>query len=160
KNILLAFTTTLILLISACNREHYLFTKHVPLQDETWTVDNQIPFSFAITDTQTICTIGLNIRYTHTYPMQNMYVFLHTIFPNGMRTHDTISVELFSPEGDPLGKGRRVREIQKDFGRVQFPLSGEYTMTVEQAMRTDTLQGVVSVGLYIVKPLNISNNEQ
>jgi gliding motility-associated lipoprotein GldH len=133
-------------------------TENTFIENETWHADNQIPFYFTVTDTQEVYKIGFNICYTNDYPMQNIYIFLHTVFPNGMRAHDTIGVDLFSIDGKPLGKGKRTIELLKYFSRVQFPLAGQYTMSLEQAMRTDTLSGIVSVGLYITKQEKTPNN--
>ena len=146
----------ILLLICSCDNEHYLFRENVSTKNGTWAVEDKIPFRFTVTDTAEIYKVGFNIRYTHAYPQQNMYVFLHTIFPNGMRAHDTISIDLFDMEGIPLGSGKRVLELQNYFSRVRFPMSGEYIMTLEQAMRQDTLSGIVSMGLYIVE---IENKE-
>ena len=143
-----------LLMICSCDNSQYLFRENTSIDNEVWRVNTQIPFRFTVSDTTQIYKIGFNIRYTYSYPQQNLYVFLHTVFPNGMRTHDTLSVDLFSPEGKALGKGKRVLELQHYFARVKFPMSGEYFMSLEQAMRMDTLQGVTSMGLYISKMEN------
>jgi len=139
-------------LFVSCNKPNYIANENTIIENEEWTADNQIPIYFTITDTQMIYKIGFNIRYTNDYPRQNMYVFLHTTFPNGTRANDTMSVNLFSPMGEPFGKGKRIKELQADFSYVKFPMEGNYTMNIEQAMRMDTLPGVVSMGLYIVEP--------
>ena len=132
--------------ICSCDNSHYLLRENFYMKNESWAVQDKIPFRFTVTDTVKIYKVGLNIRYTNAYPQQNMYVFLHTIFPNGMLAHDTLSIDLFDVEGKPFGKGKRVFELQNYFSRIRFPMSGEYTMVLEQAMRCDTLGGVVSVG--------------
>ena len=145
----------ILLIICSCDNSHYLFRENVAIKNETWAVENQIPFSFTVDDTVKTYKIGFNIRYTNAYPQQNIYVFLHTVFPNGMRTHDTISIDLFDIEGKPLGSGKRVIELQNYFSRVRFPMAGQYTMTLEQAMRRDTLHGIISMGLYVAENENI-----
>ena len=137
----------------SCNKREYVINESKIIEDEKWKVENLLPFCFAVSDTQQVYEIGLNVRYTAEYPKQNMYIFLHTVFPDGMRMHDTLSVDLFSQMGEAFGKGKRVKELQKVFSYVRFPMKGDYTMTIEQAMRMDTLQGVASVGLFIVKPI-------
>ncbi|MDR1459113.1 MAG: gliding motility lipoprotein GldH [Bacteroidales bacterium] len=151
KKIIFILGTCFLLSTYSCDDSQYLFRENTSIENETWFVNNQIPFRFTVTDTQEIYKIGFNIRYTNDYPMQNIYVFLHTVFPNGMRTHDTIDIDLFSLEGKPLGKGKKTIELQKYFSRVQFPVAGQYTMSLEQAMRIDSLPGMVSMGLYIAQ---------
>jgi gliding motility-associated lipoprotein GldH len=138
--------------LSSCDRANYLINKSEAVENEEWIVDNWVPFYFSVSDTQKIYEIGFNMRYTEHYPKQNMYIFLHTVFPDRTSTHDTLSVDLFSPAGEPYGKGRRVKELHQGISYVKFPMPGDYTMFLEQAMRMDTLPGVVSVGLYLVEP--------
>ena len=147
-----------LLLIYSCDNSQYLFRENTSVDNEVWNVKTQIPFRFTVSDTTQIYKIGFNIRYTYSYPQQNLYVFLHTVFPNGMRTHDTLSVDLFSIEGKAFGKGRGALELQHYFARVRFPMAGEYIMNLEQAMRMDSLPGVMSMGLYISKFENTKSN--
>jgi gliding motility-associated lipoprotein GldH len=156
----LASCICFLVLICSCDNPQYLFREDTLIENETWHVNNQLPFYFTVTDTQEMYLIGFNICYTKNYPMQNIYLFLHTVFPNGMRAHDTIDVDLFSPEGKPLGKGTESIELLKYFSRVQFPVSGRYTMSLEQAMRIDTLPGIISMGLYVTKPKTTVNNDK
>jgi len=149
KNKLLILCVNILLFISSCENSDYFFRENLSFKGESWAVQDKIPFQFEISDTSKTYKIGFNIRYTNAYPQQNLYVFLHTVLPDGMHMHDTISVDLFSIEGNPLGKGHRVIELQTYFSRVRFPMMGEYTITLEQAMRLDTLQGVISMGLCI-----------
>ena len=100
-----------LLLVCSCDHSQYLFSGNTSIEKEVWHANNQIPFRFTVTDTQEIYKIGFNIRYTNDYPMQNIYLFLHTVFPNGMSAHDTIDINLFSPAGKPLGKGKKTIEL-------------------------------------------------
>ena len=152
KQKIIYFSCLILFALSSCDRTEYLLNESKVIENEKWIVDNLVPFYFTVTDTQKIYEIGFNIRYTNDYPKQNMYVFLHTVFPDGMRANDTISMNLFSPMGEPFGKGKRVKELQQGFSYIRFPMKGDYTMTLEQAMRVDTLNGVVSTGLYIAEP--------
>ena len=135
--------------IYSCDNSNYLFRENVSFKNEIWTVADKIPFQFNVSDTAKTYKIGFDIRYTDAYSQQNMYVFLHTIFPNETHTRDTISVDLFSWEGKPWGRGGKVKKLQTYFGRIRFPMTGQYTMVMEQAMRTDTLSGIVSMGICI-----------
>jgi gliding motility-associated lipoprotein GldH len=142
----------IVLVLCSCDRTNYLIQKSEAVENEEWCVDNKLPFYFSLPDTQKIYEIGFNIRYTEHYPKQNMYIFLHTVFPDRTLACDTFSIDLFSPAGEPYGKGRRVKELHQGISYVKFPMTGDYTMFLEQAMRMDTLPGIVSVGLYLAEP--------
>jgi len=151
KKAIFILCANILLFMCSCDDANYLFRENVSTENGTWAVEDKIPFRFTVTDTVEIYAVGFNIRYTNAYPQQNLYVFLHTIFPNGLWAHDTISIDLFDTEGIPLGKGKRVIELQNYFSHVRFPMTGEYIMILEQAMRRDTLPGIISMGLYIAE---------
>jgi len=140
-----------ILLFCSCKGKNFLYHENTAIDSEVWTTENQLPFRFSIADTTTAYIVGLNIRYTLNFPMQNLYLFLHTTFPDGMQTCDTVSINLFEKDGTPFGKGKRIKELDAPIAKLRFPMSGQYNIRLEQGMRTNALEGVVSMGLYIEK---------
>ena len=80
-------------------------------------------------------------------------MFLHTTFPNGNQTHDTIECILAYPDGRWVGNGsgsmRNSKILLND--RLRFPLAGDYRFEIEQAMRDTTLEGIADVGLRFEK---------
>ena len=76
-----------------------------------------------------------------------------TEFPNGNVSRDTIECMIANDEGKWLGKGWsdiKENNIQLKSG-LRFPLTGNYKFLIQQAMRVDTLKGIVDIGLYIIK---------
>ena len=146
------FYTALVLLFCACGGKDFLYHENVPIADEVWTTENQLPFQFSISDTNTAYQVGLNVRYTPNFPTQNLYVFLRTVFPDGKMSCDTISINLFAMGGTPYGKGKRIKELDVPVAKIRFPQSGQYQIRLEQGMRTDALDGMASMGFYIMKP--------
>jgi gliding motility-associated lipoprotein GldH len=145
----LFFYTVVVLSLSSCGGKDFLYHENVLIEKEVWSADNRLPFLFTVTDTASVYWVGLNVRYTLNFPMQNLYVFLHTAFPDGMHTCDTISIDLFSKEGTPFGQGKRIKELDVPIAKIRFPQSGQYNIYLEQGMRTRNLEGMVSMGLYI-----------
>ena len=141
----------LVLLFAACGGEEFVYQESIVLDGELWESRQQLPFRFSIADTTAAYEIGFDIRYTHNYPNQNLYVFMHTTFPNGMRTCDTVPIDLFHPDGTPKGKGKRIKELNEPIARILLPMQGQYSIRLEQAMRTEKLEGVSSIGLYVRK---------
>jgi len=140
------------LLFCACHGKDFLYHENIAIDGEVWTTENQLPFRFSITDTTTAYEIGMNVRYTLNFPKQNLYVFLRTTFPDGTPACDTASINLFAIDGTPYGKGKRIKELDVPIAKIRFPMSGQYNIRMEQGMRTDVLEGVASMGLYIMKP--------
>ncbi len=141
-----------VLSISACGF-HAVYDAHVELQDSKWFKDDAARFEVVINDTVSQCDFVLNVRNNTDYRFSNLYVFLRTKFPNGNITRDTIECILANNTGKWLGKGwgsiKENRIILKS--GLQFPLKGKYEFLIQQAMRADTLHGIVGVGLRIEK---------
>ena len=76
-------------------------------------------------------------------------MFLHTTFPNGNQTHDTIECILAYPDGRWVGDGSGRMRTAKILlnNNLRFPISGNYHFEIEQAMREPVLEGVADVGL-------------
>jgi len=152
KGMRLLFYGAIVLLFWGCNGKDFLYHENISVADEVWTTKNLLPFSFSITDTNTAYRVGLTVRYTLDFPKQNMYIFLYTTFPNRTQTCDTVSIDLFAKDGTPYGKGSRIKELDVPIAKLRFPMSGQYDVHLEQGMRTDALEGVASMGFYIMKP--------
>jgi gliding motility-associated lipoprotein GldH len=141
-----------VLFLSACGL-HAIYDDHIELQDGKWFKNDAAKFEVMITDTVSQFDFVLNIRNNTDYRYSNLYVFLMTEFPNGNITRDTIECILANNSGKWLGKGwgsLKENRIMLKSG-LQFPLKGKYEFLIQQAMRADTLTGIVGVGLRIEK---------
>ena len=137
----------LLLFLASCTSGPERYEHHLDLEDEVWEVHQMLPFEFQIPDSLSPYLLSLHFRYTEEYPYQDIFLFLQTTVPDGSRSQDTLHADLFSPEGKPLGKGHRVKEITIPYSLLQFPRQGKYVMRYLQGMRTDSLRGVVSFGV-------------
>ncbi|MBO4282485.1 MAG: gliding motility lipoprotein GldH [Bacteroidales bacterium] len=127
------------------------YEEHVSFQGEAWDIGDEPVFVFEIKDTSTPYALGLNFRYTDTFPYQDIYLFLQTTFPDGSGSQDTLHCFLFEADGKPLGKGRRVKELDVPYSLLRFPMPGKYTLRYTQGLRTDRLKGVASFGMSLKK---------
>ena len=98
----------------------------------------------------------LNLRHLENYRYSNFYMFLHTTFPNGSQTHDTIECILAYPDGRWIGKGSGSMRTSKILlnNNLQFPLKGNYHFEIEQAMRDAELKGITDIGVRFEKVEN------
>ena len=140
-----------ILLVSCGNDK--LFNDSVVIPEAKW--DNRmIPFfDLTVNDTLTDYAFYLNIRHLENYRYSNLYVFLHTEFPNGNVTHYTIECTFARPDGSWMSKGSGTIRSAKILlnPALRFPLSGSYHFEIEQAMRDDVLKGITDIGLSFEK---------
>ena len=150
KKLLIAIAVT-VLLVSCGNNK--LYDESVVIPEAKWDNKNIPYFDVAVDDTLTDYAFFLNIRHLENYRYSNLYVFLHTEFPNGNITHDTIECTFAFPDGRWMGKGSGTLRSAKILlnPALRFPLKGYYHFEIEQAMREEVLKGIADIGISIEK---------
>lgn len=136
-------------LLSSCNSQS--FYDHNEATPQEWSIADTLHFYFDVTDTINPYDMYINIRNTTDYKYSNIYFFMQINFPDGRFSKDTLEVFLADRNGKWLGKGLgKNKDSQILFRkRGRFPMSGNYQIDIEQAMRTEQLTGVKSVGIRI-----------
>ena len=149
----IAFALLLVMALLSCGDKNVIFDESVIIPNASW--DNQeLPyFDVKVEDTLSAYNFYLNIRHLENYRYSNFYMFLHTTFPNGSQTHDTVEIVLAYPDGRWVGSGtgsmRNNNVLLND--NLYFPLKGNYRFEIEQAMREPVLEGVTDVGICFEK---------
>lgn len=149
----------LILLITtllSCGNKNVIFDESVVLPNSTWNYKDFPYFEVNVEDTLSDYAFYLNIRHLENYRYSNFYMFLHTTFPDGNMTHDTIECILAYPDGQWIGKGSGSMRNSKILlnNNLHFPIKGIYHFEIEQAMRDTTLDGITDIGLRFEKVEN------
>ena len=144
------FLSILAILLSACG-PNYIFEETKPITANGWSYADSLQFEFNILDTTSIYNQSLVVNHTTEYGFQNLYVKVHTIFPDGKRTSQLLSLELASKIGLWFGDCNEEAcsleiPIQNN---IFFPMPGTYAFVLEQYMRKDPLEGIQSFELKI-----------
>lgn len=143
------------LLLSSCGKEAF-FDEMVEIPEHSWAHSDMIQFKVEVKDTVNTFDFFVNIRHTKSYGYSNLFIFLHTVAPDGRKMTDTLEFPMADPEGNYVGdvSGGLVlnRIIVKK--QTRFPKSGTYTFVIEQAMREKELEEITDVGLTIVNTSN------
>lgn len=137
------------MILMSCGDKNVIFDESVVIDNSSWNNQDMPYFDVNVEDTLSTYTFYFNIRHLENYRYSNFYMFLHTTFPNGNQTHDTIECILAYPDGRWIGKGTgsmRNNTILLN-QNLRFPLKGEYHFEIEQAMREPTLEGITDVGV-------------
>ena len=144
-----AFVLLIATILSSCGDKNVVFDESVVINNSSWNNQELTYFDVNIEDTISTYAFYLNIRHLENYRYSNFYMFLHTTFPNGNQTHDTIECVLAYPDGRWIGKGsgsmRSSSILLND--NLRFPLKGTYYFEIEQAMREPVLEGITDVGV-------------
>lgn len=131
--------------------DNYVYNGYVNLPHEQWHADSLACFRIPVTDTLTFYNLYVNIRNTTDYPFQNLYLFIDITAPNGASVRDTFECYLANDHGKWLGSGRgKFRDNRFLYRKnVRFGAEGDYTVTLQQAMRVEQLKGVSEVGFRV-----------
>jgi len=150
--IIIASLAIMILLLLSCDPNR-VYEKNIAINDGIWNKDSIVKFDMDIVDTLQPYNFYINIRNSTDYRFSNLYLFIDTFFPDKTHARDTLEFILADTDGKWFGKGfGKIKESTVLLRRgVYFPMSGHYRFTMEQAMRTDNLEGVEDVGMRIEK---------
>lgn len=136
------------LLVSCNSKTVYEETKKI---DERWTYKDTLNFEASITDTSKVYNLYLIAAHSKDYYYQNLYMKIHTKFPDGKRIQQELGMDFAANDGEWLGdcgfsSCENEALLQENF---YFNQIGNYVFTIEQFMRQDSLQGLSSIGIKI-----------
>lgn len=139
----------LIFIQSSCNRDpKQLAQVFETIEDEKWGWNQKVAHEFEVKEAGKKAQIILQLRHSNDYAYENLYVMLRLKQPNGKVLRLRTSFQLADDNGQWLGKTSggaitlRVRLLQPWL----LPVSGKYTLEIEQNMRDNPLLGVEDVG--------------
>ena len=151
----------LTLFLTACD-ENRVYQKNRDFADRYWALKDTAAFEFTIPNDRVAYDLYCDIRNSVSFPYSRLFVNYYLQDSGGaVLQKKMMQTLLFDPKtGKPYGTSglgdiydNRVR-ILKNF---QFPYPGKYRIAFEQYMRTDTLQGILAVGLRVEKTSSEEN---
>ncbi len=159
KNWYLCVLFSYVLLIGCQNNQ--VFNQSHALRKDGWHKDSIASFKIPVLDSLKKYNVFFNIRNSNTYAFSNLYIIAQLNYPNGKQKVDTLQYLMAKPNGEWLGIGATsIKESKLWYlNQFQFKENGVYTITVQQAMRTNgsskgivNLEGITDIGIEIQKP--------
>ena len=129
-----------------------VFEEYIEVENANWLKENVASFEFTAKDTNTAHNLYINIRNTGSYGYSNLYLFVTMQGPNGGLLKDTVNCVLANNRGRWLGSGvGDLWDLRIPYvGGFKFAQSGNYIVSLEQAMRVEGgLEGITDVGLRV-----------
>lgn len=125
------------------------YTAFELMPSEEWHRDSLLRFELPVGDTARSYNIVLDVRNSTDYRFQNLYLFIDIEAPNGAALRDTLECFLADDMGRWLGRGHGALRDNRYLYRegARFAMQGGYRLSIQQAMRVETLKGVVGVGI-------------
>lgn len=144
------------LLFFSCGSDS-VFEEINTFEEDEWTRKDTAIFNFTIKDTAQTYNIYYDIRYDNEYPFYNLYVkqSLLDSAGNPLLKEQQEMILFDRKTGQPLGSGFGNIYDHRVLSRrnFTFPYAGDYTFSIEQYMRKDTLPGVSAIGIAIKQPV-------
>lgn len=132
-----------------------LYRSEAALPENGWHKDSMAVFNFPINNTSVPYQLLLQLDYTTDYTNSNLWFFVTTTSPSGQQQRDTVNIPLFEHSGQPLGKsslfGETIEHAIILKQAVGFRESGNYTLTLEQGMRRDVINGIQNIELILTE---------
>jgi gliding motility-associated lipoprotein GldH len=120
-----------------------------------WIQKNKFEVPFQITDTSQVYDMQVAIRQTNTYSFYNLYFISEILNEEGKSFKKAEAEAIFydAKSGKPKGSGLgdMYSHSYTIFKNLKFPKLGAYRIRLQQNMRMDTLEGIVSVGASLIK---------
>lgn len=148
-----------IISIGSCSK-NMVFDQFKSIEKGKWHKDSIVNFTVNSIDTISKSNIYVNLRSNKDYEFSNLFLIVSIKFPNNYQIVDTLEYEMTTAEGRFLGTGiTDIKENKLEYKtNVDFPLQGDYNISIQQAMRKTRsvegliyLNGITDVGLQIEK---------
>ncbi len=139
-----------VLFLVSCHGPSY--TEQHDLPAAGWHQDSVLTYTVPVTDTVGYYDVQLLVRTDNNYPYQNLWFFVTEYRGSTLITCDTVECMLADDRGRWLARGSNYHDMPLLYAAHQrFPRSGNYTYTIRQGMREETLRGVRSVGIILIE---------
>lgn len=143
------------LFLTGCD-DNRVYENYVDFEERYWLVKETPAFEFEVSDLTATYDLTGNVRNSVSYPWSRIFITYYLRDSLGAVLHkDLVSDFLFDAKtGKPSGSSGlgdiydHEVPLLKNF---RFKKAGKYSVTFEQFMRTDTLQGILAVGLRVDK---------
>jgi len=146
----LYLSLALLILLGACKPDA-VYQEHYDFKEDIWMYGDTVSFNFNIEDTSRRYNLYLDIDHMESYPFQNLYLKIHSIFPGDSITREQISLELQEKTGFWTGDCNsslcKIRFVLRE--GLLFRETGQYGIKLEQFNRVDTLKGIRRAALYL-----------
>lgn len=139
---------TLLFALSSCGKS-YLYEERIDLPDAQWTYQDSLEYQFEVIDTNKLYNILVSLEHSPEFKTQNLYTRIATTFPDGNRLSKVVSLELADKVGFWYGDCNSETCVFEApiQGNAYFNQQGQYTITLVQHMRKDSITGVQAIAI-------------
>lgn len=136
--------------LSSCDDKPY-YDKTYAFEGKVWNQRNMPKFVVPIKNTNQLYDFILTIRTTTDYKFSNIWVFLNTTTPKGIKAREPFQIRMANDDGTWIGsKTGTIVENKLLFKRRKFPDKGYFKFVVEHGITEKNIHEVLDIGLRVV----------
>lgn len=137
------------LILGSCQEQPF-YEKSYEFKNSVWGRDQKPLFKVDIKDKNKEYDFIITLRTTTDYKFNNLWIFLNTTTPSGIRAREPFEIRIANPDGSWAGKKTgTVVEFPLNFKRRKMPEQGTYTFALEQGITESEIDEVLDVGLRV-----------
>ena len=149
------FFLSVSIIVTSCNSNR-LYEDNVEFSDRTWKINEPVQLEFVIQDTTIRYNLYMDVRNSIDYPFSRLFTNYRLADPGGAEISGKMLSEfLFDQKtGEPIGQSAIGDVYDHQFiflSNYSFAKPGKFTISFEQFMRQDSLQGILAIGLRVEK---------
>lgn len=138
----------------SCSEQPY-YDKAYSFKDKTWSQRVKPSFTVDIKDVNKAYNFIITLRTTTDYKYNNLWVFLNTTTPDGIKAREPFQIIVTNPDGSWAGsKTGTIVENYLPFKGRKLPAKGKYTFTLEQGITEKEIDEVLDIGLSVLEVKN------
>ncbi len=139
-----------VLFLISCDSRNFIFNESQSIEEGDWKYADTKAYTFDIADTSKVYNIYLSLDHAEDYAYQNLYLKIHTLFPSGKKMEQQVSFELADKYGKWYGDCGSNCALEVDLQKgAYFNEVGKHTITLEQFMRKDPIDGINELSLMV-----------
>ncbi len=144
------FSLFFVVLLTSCDSRNFIFNESQSIEAGAWKYADTKDYAFDIADTSKVYNIYLSLNHAEDYAYQNLYLKIHTLFPSGKKMEQQVSFELADKYGKWYGDCGSQCELEVDLQKgAYFNEVGKHTITLEQFMRKDPIDGINKLSVMV-----------
>lgn len=145
----LVFVALVVLFFSSC-RQIDLFEKNTIIPSQKWKQGFAATGSFNVADTTSLYSIFIVLRHTDLYNYNNIWLNVGLQAPGDSMKYQRVDLQLGTDATGWHGTGMNdIWEVRKPINErpQRFLKSGTYHFSIQQIMRDDPLEHILSAGM-------------
>lgn len=120
---------------------------------DPWLYNKNINFDVDVSDETKQYDLVLFLTHSDIFSYENLYLNTTTIFPDGTKTTNPVSIQLADNNGEWIGdcSGNNCLITIEMLSSAYFKFRGKYSIVFNQYSRKDSLEGISAIELKVIE---------